>query len=66
MEQALAQKIVSTVKEGYLAVIRNRATNSINDNVADMLTHLQYNYVQLMPHEILERKDIIKKTIYNP
>jgi len=45
---------------------RNRTTNSTNDTVADMLNHLQDNYGHLMTHEILEREDITKKTIYNP
>ena len=34
--------------------------------MADVLTHLQDNYSQLMPHKIIERKDIVKKTTYNP
>ena len=40
--------------------------NSINDTMEGVLTHLQENYGQLMPHDILEREDIINKTIYNP
>ena len=31
-----------------------------------MLTHLQENYSQLMPHKLLEYKDIVKETTYNP
>ena len=27
--------------------------------------HLQDNYGQLMPHELLESEDIVKKMIYN-
>ena len=38
----------------------------INDTVAGILTHLQENYGQLMPHELLEQEDIVKKTNYNP
>ena len=66
VEQALVQNIVSAVKEAYLADIHNCTTNYINDIVADVLTHLQDNYGQLMPHELLKREDVIKKTIYNP
>ena len=66
MGQALVQKIVGTVKEAYLADIRNRTTNYINDTVVVVLTHLQNKYGQLMPHELLERLGIISKTIYNP
>ena len=40
--------------------------NFINDTVAGVLTYLQDNYGQLMPHKLLEREDIVKKTIYNP
>ena len=40
-------------------------TNSINDTVAGLLTHLQDKYSQLMPHELLEWEDIVNKTIYN-
>ena len=49
VEQAHVQKIVGTVEKKYLADIRNRTTNSINDTVAGILTHLQDNYGQLMP-----------------
>ena len=47
------QRIVATVKEAYLTDIRNLTNNSINDTVADVLTHLKDNYGQLMPHELL-------------
>ena len=60
------QQCFATVKGLYLADIRNRTKNSINDTVADVLTHLQYNYSQLMPHELLECKEIFKKTTYHP
>ena len=63
--QPLMQQVFFTVKEAYLAYISKRTTNSVIDTVTDILTHLQYNYGQLMPHELLERKDIVKKTIYN-
>ena len=33
--------------------------------MADVLTHLQDNYGQFMPHEILEREEIVKKTTYH-
>ena len=46
--------------------IHNWTTNSINDTVADVLTHLQYKYGQLMPQKILKREDTVKKTIYHP
>ena len=65
-EQAIVQQIVARVKEAYLADIRNRTKNSINDTMAEVLTHLQDNYGHLMPHEILEREDIVKKTAYHP
>ena len=52
-------------EEDYLADIRNHMTNSINYTFADVLTRLQDNYGQLIPHEILERKDIVRKAIYN-
>ena len=66
MEQALVQKIVGLFEEAYLADIRNSTKNSINNTVVGVLTHLQDNYSQLIPHELLEQEDIIKKTIYNP
>ena len=65
MEQALVQQIVGTVEEAYLADIRNRTTNSINDTMVELLTHSQDNYGQLMPHELLEQEDIVRKMIYN-
>ena len=61
MEQSLLQNIFGTAEEAYLADIRNRSTKSINDTVAGVLTHLQENYGQLMPHELLERENIVKK-----
>ena len=66
VEQALVQQIVDMVKEAYLTYIRNRATKSINSTVADVLTHLQENYGQFMPHELLERKYVVKKMTYHP
>ena len=66
VEQALLQQIVGTVKEIYQADIRNMTTNYINDTVAGVLTHIQDNYGQLMPHKLLEWEEIFKKTIYNP
>ena len=49
-----------------LADFYNHTTNSINKDSADVLTHLQDNYGKMMPHELLERKYIVKKRIYNP
>ena len=60
------QKIVGTVEEENLVDIHNRTKNLIKDTVAGELTHLQEKYGQLMPHEILEREDIVNKTNYNP
>ena len=65
VEQALVQKIVDMVEESYVAYIHNGTMNSINDTVANVLTHLQDSYIQLMPHELLEREDIIKKMTHN-
>ena len=56
IEQALVQQIVATVEDLYLADIHNCTTKSINNTVADVLTHLKDNYVHLMPHKILKRK----------
>ena len=66
MEQALVQQIIGTVEEEYLANILNRTTKYINNTLAGVLTYLQNNYGQLMPHDLLEREDIVKNTIYNP
>ena len=41
--QALVQQIIGTVEAAYLAGICNRTTDSINDTVAGILTHLQGN-----------------------
>ena len=40
VEQALVQHIFSAFEEAYLADIRNWTKNTINDTVADALTHL--------------------------
>ena len=58
VEQAIVQQIVATFEEAYLADICNTVT--------DMLTHLQYNYVQLIPHELLDCKEIANNTTCNP
>ena len=63
MEQDLVQQIVVTIEEAYLADICNRTTSSINDTIEGVLMHLQDNYDQLMPYELLEREEIVKKTI---
>ena len=49
-----------------MADIRNRTTNSINDTAEVVLMHIQENYSQLMPHELLEQEDIVNEMIYNP
>ena len=66
VEESLVQQIVGMVKEAYLEDIRNRTTNFINETVVVILMHLQDNYSQLIPHDLLEQEDIVKKTIYNP
>ena len=53
VQQALVQQKFAPVEEAYLADIRNRTTNSINDTVADMPTHLQDKYGQLITHKFL-------------
>ena len=63
VQQDLVKQIFGTVEEAYPADIRNSNMNSINNTVAVIFTHLQDNYGQLIPHELLERKDIVKKTI---
>ena len=55
VEKSNTNKIITTVDESYLADNHNKTTNSINDTVADVLTHLQENYGQKMPHELLGR-----------
>ena len=40
IEQSLVQQIVGTVKAAYLEYIHNRTTNTINDTVTGVLTHL--------------------------
>ena len=62
VEQDLVQQIVATAEEAYLADIFNCTTNPINDTVSDVITHLQEKYCQLMHHELLECKEIVKKT----
>ena len=54
VEQDLVKHIVATIKEAYLAYVRNITTNSINNAVADVLTHLQENKSQLMCYELLK------------
>ena len=34
--------------------------------MADVLTQLQDNFVKLMPHKLLEHKDIVNKTTHHP
>ena len=63
VEQALVKKQIDTVEEAYLVDIRNRATNSTNNTVVDVLNHLKDNYGQLILHKLLEPKDVIKKKI---
>ena len=45
VDQALTQQIAAIVEETHLAGIRNFRTNSINDTVADIITHLQDSYM---------------------
>ena len=64
-KQALIQHIIDTVGEEYLVDIPNYMTNPINNTVDDILNNLQDNYNQVIPHELHERKDIIKNTMYH-
>ena len=61
LEQALMQQIFAMVEEAYLAYIRNRIKNSINNAMLEVPTQLQDSYEKLMPHELLECKAIVKK-----
>ena len=65
-KQALTQQIFAIVKVAYLTDIHNCTTNSIHSTVADVLNHLQENCGQLMPHELLEHEEIIKKMTCHP
>ena len=60
VKQSLVKHIVATVEEAYFEDIHNIMMNSINETVAEVLTHLQENYSNLMTHKLLERKDIVK------
>ena len=53
IEQDLVKQIFATVEKAYLTDIHNRTKNSINDTVSDVLTHLQDNYIWLIPHKLL-------------
>ena len=66
MEQALIQKIAATIDATYLEDFRYRTTNSINISVSALILHLQETYGPLMPHELQEKEDEAKKTVYNP
>ena len=54
VKKSPVQQIVATFEESYLVDIRNRTGNSINYTVADVITHLQEKYGQLMPHKLLK------------
>ena len=56
VDQSLVHHIVFKAKDVYLTYIHNKTTNSVNKTVANVLTHTQDNYGQLMPHELLERE----------
>ena len=66
VEQDLVQQIVATVKEVFLADIRNSTTKTINYTVAEVIIHLQEKYSQLIPHGILKREDILNNMMYDP
>ena len=66
VNQALVQKIIASVKEAYIADICNCMTKSTNNTVAYVLTHIQENYRQLIPHKLLKREDVVKNTMYRP
>ena len=66
VEQALIQQIIATIDATYLADVRDRTTNSIDISVSALLVYLQDTYGTLMPHELQEKEDDAKKTVYNP
>ena len=53
VDQALVQQNIGAVEAAYLADIRNRTTNLSNNTMTGVLTHLQENYGQLIPHKLL-------------
>ena len=65
IDQALIQHIITTVEENYTTDTYNWTKILTNDTVAYVLTHLQDNYVQIMPQKLLDCKEMVKKTIYH-
>ena len=65
VEQALIQKIISTIDATHLVDVQDRTTNYIDISVSALLVHLQDTYGTLMPHELQGKEDDAKKTVYN-
>lgn len=66
VEKAPKQQLIQAVEPTYLAVIRNRATNTLQGTVYGILEHLQSSYGSVTP-QMLEDKEIhLRAMTYNP
>ena len=64
LEQSLVQKLSARSRQLNWRIFET-GRHSINDTVVGVLMHMQEKYSQLMLQDLLERDDIVKKTIYN-
>jgi type II secretory pathway component PulJ len=65
VEKALIQQIVQAVESPYLASIRDRASNSLQGTVRQILEHLQTVYGRVSPQMLEDREQELRNTTYN-
>ena len=66
VEAALQQMLVEAIDPIYIEAIRDRATNSINLPIYDIIQYLYDTYGDIRPETLEEEREALIKTDYDP
>jgi methyl-accepting chemotaxis protein len=65
VEKALIQQLVQAIGATYLSSIRDRATNSLQGTVYEIIDHLQTVYGRVSPQMLEDREQELRNMVYN-
>ena len=66
VEKTLRQQIIVAVEASYLAALRDRQTNSIGSNIAEIIQHLYDTYGNVTPRTLQDYEDRVKGMVFDP
>ena len=66
VEKTLRQQIIAAVEASYLAALRDRQTNSIGLNIAEIIQHLYDTYGNVTPRTLQDYEDRVKGMVFDP